>query len=63
MAPVDAVAHLYVYALIGLAIPGHTSLATMYVVWLLGLAILYPAYRWYARIKGGTAEASLWRLF
>jgi len=56
------VAHLYVYALMGL-IPGHTSLAAMYPCWLLGVVILYPACVRYDRFKRTRPEDSLWRLF
>jgi uncharacterized membrane protein len=57
------VLHLYVYALIGLAIPGDTSLPGMYPVWLLGLVLLYPACVRYAAFKRAKANDSLWRLF
>ena len=57
------VVHLYLYALVGLAYPGHTSLAGMYPIWLLGLVALYPLCKRYDGFKRGKAENSLWRLF
>jgi len=57
------VTHLYVYAVLGLAIPGRTSLAGMYPLWLLGTGLLYPACQRYDRFKRGRGEESIWRLF
>ena len=57
------VAHLYVYAVMGLALPGHTPLVGLYPLWLLGTAILYPACVRYERFKRGRSEESIWRLF
>lgn len=57
------VAHLYLYALIGLVLPGSTTLAGMYPVWLLGLVALYPACLRYERFKRGRGVESVWRLF
>lgn len=57
------VAHLYVFALIGLLLPGATTLAGMYPVWLAGIALLYPLCRRYDAWKRTKAEASLWRMF
>lgn len=56
-------AHLYLYALIGFAFPNGTSLAAMYVVWALGLVVLYPVSAWYGRFKRRRPPDSLWRLF
>jgi uncharacterized membrane protein len=57
------ITHLYVYALLGLAIPGKTPLVAMYAVWLLGLALLYPACQRYAVFKSSKGDTSVWRLF
>lgn len=57
------VIHLYLYALIGLALPHPTSLAGMYPIWILGLAALYPACRAYGRFKASRTTASVWRMF
>jgi uncharacterized membrane protein len=56
------VAHLYVYALMGM-IPGHTTLAVMYPFWASGVLILYPACVRYDRFKRAKPEDSIWRLF
>jgi uncharacterized membrane protein len=57
------VAHLYLYALTGLALPVRPSFRVMYLLWLLGLALLYPACLRYKRFKGRTAPDSVWRFF
>lgn len=57
------VAHLYLYALIGLALPGNTSLLGMYPWWAAGLIALYPACLRYERFKRTREENSLWRMF
>lgn len=54
--------HLYVYVLIGLALPLPASLAEMYPFWLLGLAVLYPLCVLYGRLKAGLPPTSLWRM-
>jgi uncharacterized membrane protein len=55
-------AHLYLYAVIGFAFPRGASLAAMYPVWAVGLALLYPACAWYGRFKRRQPPESLWRL-
>lgn len=57
------VVHLYLYALLGLAFPNGAALAMMYLVWAIGLVILYPLCLRYGRFKSQTAPDSLWRLF
>ncbi|MFA9452788.1 MAG: DUF1624 domain-containing protein [Candidatus Aminicenantaceae bacterium] len=59
------IAHLYLYALVGLltASWAENSLPVMYMIWLAGLVILYPACLWYGRLKAGTRPESIWRLF
>jgi uncharacterized membrane protein len=57
------VVHLYLYSFVGLAYPGHTSLAGMYPIWLLGLVVLYPLCKHYDAFKRAKSENSLWRLF
>lgn len=57
------VLHLWVYAAIGAAIPGDTSLPWMYPWWLLGVGALLPACARYARFKDATPADSVWRLF
>ncbi len=59
------VAHLYFYALVGLFTSSwaENNLPFMYVIWLAGVVILYPACLWYGRFKAGTRPDSIWRLF
>jgi uncharacterized membrane protein len=57
------VAHLYLYALTGLALPVRPSFSVMYLFWLLGLVLLYPACLRYKRFKRRTAPDSVWRFF
>ena len=55
--------HLYVYALSGLAFSSGAGLIATYLVWLMGLVLLYPLCTWYGSFKRGTAPDSIWRLF
>ncbi len=55
--------HLYVYALIGFAFPHGSSPTVMYLCWIAGLLVLYPACLWYGRFKNGRPVGSLWRFF
>jgi hypothetical protein len=57
------VAHLYLFALLGQGWPGDTTLAGMYGVVLIGLAILYPACTRYEAFKHAKSEDSIWRMF
>jgi uncharacterized membrane protein len=57
------VAHLYLYALTGLALRVRAPFSVMYLLWLLGLVLLYPACLRYKRFKGRTAPDSVWRFF
>ena len=57
-------AHLLVYLALGyLLAPQGTSIPRMLPLWLLGLLILYPLCRWYARLKQRQPARSLLRLF
>lgn len=57
-------AHLYLYASLGAIFFRHASaVATLYVVWLLGLVPLYFACRAFRRFKETKDAESLWRLF
>jgi uncharacterized membrane protein len=59
--------HLYLYGVIGLVAgrwyPGGSGWLLMYVLWAIGLAILYPMCRWYGEFKRRKGPNSLWRLF
>jgi len=57
------VVHLYVYAVSGLPLPAGTGLVPTYLVWLVGLAVLYPLCAWYGAFKRRTAPDSAWRYF
>jgi len=57
------VVHLYLYAFLGQALPGQTTLLGMYPVWGAGLAILYPLCRRYDAFKRRKPEDSIWRMF
>jgi uncharacterized membrane protein len=53
--------HLWLFALFGLLFTHGSSMVTMYLLWLLGLAILYPLCFQYARFKNTKPVTSLWR--
>jgi uncharacterized membrane protein len=53
--------HLYVFGLMGWAVPAGVSLGWMLVFWLAGLALLYPLCRWYDRFKNGKPVGAFWR--
>jgi uncharacterized membrane protein len=57
------IAHLYVYAIIGLAFPDGTGYGVMYLSWLIGLIILFPLCVWYGRFKRRQRIDSVWKLF
>jgi len=59
------IAHLYIFALIGLIFAGQRgmSIPLMYVFWLFGLALLYPLCLWYGHFKQKKAMDSIWRFF
>ena len=59
------IVHLYLYALIGLAVAGEkgTGFPMMYLLWFAGLVFLYPICRWYGNFKKGKSADSIWRLF
>ena len=57
------VAHLYLYAAIGLLYPRGTSLVAMYPWWLAGLVPLYWICRRYAEFKTRKPAESVWRMF
>ncbi len=57
------VLHLYVYLVLGLPFPHGTGYGLLYVMWVVGLVMLYWPCLWYTRFKAATAPQSLWRLF
>lgn len=58
------VIHLGIYSLIGrLLTPNGSSLQLMYLLWLLGLVLLYPLARWYGKFKAAQSDRSWVRFF
>ncbi len=58
------VAHLFLYAALGnLIAPRGMTIPAMLPFWLAGLAVLYPACRWYGQYKGRQPVNSLLRFF
>lgn len=57
------IAHLYLYALIGLVFPQGASIAVMYTLWITSLLLLLPLCKWYGDFKRKTGPNSVWRFF
>jgi uncharacterized membrane protein len=56
------VTHLWLYAVMGRFFPAGTTLPSMYVFWLLGLALLYFPCKWYGAFKRTRPASSLLRM-
>jgi uncharacterized membrane protein len=56
------VTHLWLYAVMGRFFPAGTTLAWMYVFWMLGLVLLYLPCKWYGAFKRTRPENSLLRM-
>lgn len=56
------IAHLYLYALIGIAFPEGCAIGWMYLIWLLGLLILYFLCQRYLAFKRAKPPNSIWRM-
>jgi len=58
------IVHLHIYALMSLVFfHSHTTIVSMAgVLWLVGLAILWPLCAWYGKFKSGKDADSIWRL-
>jgi uncharacterized membrane protein len=54
-------AHYYLYIIISKFTNHAISLSTMYVLWVLGLIVLYPACKYYDQFKKQQSENSFWR--
>jgi uncharacterized membrane protein len=54
-------AHLWLFAALGILFPKGGSLAATYLIWFLALVLLYPLCSLYAGFKGGRPSTSLWR--
>ena len=57
------VLHLYVYMLVGLPFSSGTGYGLLYVMWVVGLVLLYWPCVWYMRFKSAKPADSVWRLF
>ena len=55
------IVHLYFFAFIGIAFPQGTGYGLLYVIWLFGLAALYPLCYLYGRFKRKKPPGSIWR--
>lgn len=56
-------AHLFLFAFIGFAFPTGTGYGWIYIIWIGGVAVLYPLCGLYRRFKRGKSPASIWRFF
>jgi uncharacterized membrane protein len=57
------VTHLWLYAVMGRFFPAGTTLASMYLFWLLGLVLLYYPCKRYGAFKRARPQSSLLRMF
>ena len=56
------IVHLYLYALLGAPFPLGTSIWIMYLLWAVGLVVLYFICRWFLNFKRNKPANSLWRM-
>jgi len=54
-------AHYYLYIIISKFTNHAISLSTMYLLWILGLIVLYPVCKYYGQFKKQQSENSFWR--
>jgi uncharacterized membrane protein len=57
------IAHLFLFAFIGLAFPTGAGYGWTYVIWIGGTAALYPLCLWYRGFKKEKPPNSVWRFF
>lgn len=58
------VTHVFLYSLLGyLLVPAGTSIADMYLYWLLGILLLYPFCVWFRQLKDYVPARSILRYF
>ncbi len=55
--------HIWLYLLLGLPFRDGTGYGLLYLMWAIGLVILYPLCTRYERFKAGKPTESVWRLF
>lgn len=56
-------AHIYMYILMSKFVPHSFSLINMYLLWLIGLLILFPICKYYLKLKSQGSKTSIWRYF
>ena len=56
-------AHIYTFILMSKFIPHSFPLINMYLLWLLGLLILFPICKYYLKLKSQGSKTSIWRYF
>ncbi len=56
------IVHLYLYALMGAPFPAGASIGVMYLVWVIGLVMLYFICDWFLKFKRNKADGSFWKM-
>ena len=56
-------AHIYTFILMSKFVPHSFPLINMYLLWLLGLLILFPICKYYLKLKSQGSKTSIWRYF
>jgi uncharacterized membrane protein len=57
------ITHLFLFAFIGLAFPTGAGYGWVYMIWIGGVAALYPLCLWYGKFKRKKSLHSIWRFF
>ena len=56
-------AHIYIFIIISKFVPHSFPLINMYLLWLLGLLLLFPICKYYLNLKSQGSKTSIWRYF
>ena len=56
-------AHIYTFVLMSKFVPHSFPLINMYLLWLLGLLILFPICKYYLKLKSQVSKTTIWRYF
>jgi len=56
------IVHLYLYALMGAPFPAGASIGVMYLIWVIGLVVLYFICDWFLTFKRNKPEESFWKM-
>jgi uncharacterized membrane protein len=56
-------AHIYTFILMSKFVPHSFPLINMYLLWLIGLLILFPICKYYLKLKSQGSKTSIWRYF